>query len=411
MQSKMSLPTLTLGLLCTLVLNACSESEPTVVETEPSHQDEAPLATEHTDPRAFQHGIDYVPTSNGQQLLIWSSAGIRPMGPDINGNWTHDVYFSTVKPQANSAIISAPTRFITAPEAQEPASAAITTIGTIMVTMEDGWNSKNVLSQRYGVYNEQMEPISAYPQSAMDGGHSGHVAAVDNLFAIFYSEGWIEGGGQDNLGSGNNIHLSIFNAHGDFITRRDDVTNSTDTRDWWPLIAGSKERALLIWQRFQNSEDYAQLRYAIYHPKSNQWVLRDSELSAATSYYQYDVQYLPQIDRFLVLTNTPDNRGKGILISQQGEIIKTTEDLPPIVREAQPAIRKNGNGITIAYPASPSGIAVVNVSRDAIAFSHRVDFDAIWGTSGTDGFFLNDQRVLFSSLSRQGVNHHQVQLD
>ncbi len=154
------------------------------------------------DLREYQHGIDFLPRRAGGYWLIWSSSGIPPLGASNDGSWTHDIYYSIVNPQSPAL---SPVKIISNPEAQEPASSAMADDGHIMITMEDGWNADNVVAQRYGVYDQNMNPVNPYPNMVLDGGHSGHVAAVGNRFVVFYSEGWVEGGGVDNLGSGDDV--------------------------------------------------------------------------------------------------------------------------------------------------------------------------------------------------------------
>jgi hypothetical protein len=187
------------------------------------------------DSRSFQHGIDLVPLPNGHYKLIWSSSGNPPTGANDNGNWPHDVYFSDIDP-AQPKIV--PTTLISKPEAQEPASSAITDDGYIMVTMEDGWNAENGLAQRYGVYDTDLNPVKGYPQVVFDGGHSGHVAVVGNKFVVFYSEGWVDGGGVDDLGSGDDVYVSAYHSNGKTLNSSN-VAVGNATRDWWPLVAGS----------------------------------------------------------------------------------------------------------------------------------------------------------------------------
>jgi len=112
------------------------------------------------DPRSYQHGIDFVPLPDGTYYLIWSSSGNPPTGALPDGSWPHDIYYSRIDP-AHPSI--KPVKFISKPEAQEPASAAISTDDHIMITMEDGWNARLTIAQRYGVYDKDLKPILPYP--------------------------------------------------------------------------------------------------------------------------------------------------------------------------------------------------------------------------------------------------------
>ena len=141
------------------------------------------------------------------------------------------------------ARIGLPKIFIQKPEAQEPVSVAQTTDGHIMVSFEDGWNTPNGVNQRYGVYESILQPVAPYPLGIASGGHSGHVTAVGNNFVAFFSEGWIDGDGIDNLGTGNGVYSKVYDSRGRALRTIDIAPN---VREWWPMIAGSPSRALLV---------------------------------------------------------------------------------------------------------------------------------------------------------------------
>lgn len=362
-----------------------------------------PFHTGHAqDVRSFQHGIDLIPLPDGQYKLIWSSSENPPQGANDDGNWPHDVFVSDIDPKAPRVV---PVRLISRPEAQEPASSAINDDGHIMITMEDGWNADNVLAQRYGVYDSDLQPINPYPQDAFDGGHSGHVAAVGRQFVVFFSEEWVEGGGVDDLGSGDDVYVSVHQSDG----RQVGITHiavGRDTRDWWPMIAGSKRRALLLWQRFVDDETWSDLMFAIYNPLNQQMDQAPTRLATRQRYYTYDVQYLPAVDRFLVTATDNSDAGTAFLLNDRGNVIATCTNLPPFVREAQPAIRAaaaSAPTVTrVAAPKATGGIMVLDVSTDSIALHSEQDGPA-WYTAGTDGIFTADDQVYFVNLSPDGL--------
>ena len=194
------------------------------------------------DDRSYQHGINFLQRPDNQWLLIWSSSGNPPTGKDKNGSWTHDIYSSLIDPQ--NPIIR-PTTLISNPEAQEPASSAITDDGYTMITMEDGWNTNRNVAQRYAVYDPLMKAIKPYPQLILDGGHSGHVAAVKNRFVVFYSDEWVQGGGVDNLGSGDDVLAKVYSRLGN-LEHTVPIAVGKKSRDWWPLVSGSKQNCFAI---------------------------------------------------------------------------------------------------------------------------------------------------------------------
>ncbi len=362
------------------------------------------------DVRSFQHGIDLIPLPNGHYKLIWSSSGNPPTGADRNGNWPHDVYFSDIDPTEPRIT---PKVLISRYEAQEPASSAITDDGHIMITMEDGWNAQNVLAQRYGVYDTTLKPVKGYPQLVFDGGHSGHVAAVGNRFVVFYSEGWVDGGGVDDLGSGDDVYVSVFRSNGQAVGSGK-VAVGNATRDWWPLVAGSNQHAMLLWQRFVDDETHSELFFAISDPNSGQLVKTETLLASETTYYTYDVQFLESVDRFLVVGAYEQGGGFAFLLDDQGTIIDKHVALPEVVREGQPAVwpddGSQANIARIVYPKSDGGVMVLEIVPNAIELGAEIAGRS-WYTSGTDGIFTAEDHVYFVNLSPKGLVERTFQID
>lgn len=360
------------------------------------------------DHRSYQHGIDFVKQSNGGYILIWASSGLAPIGPDSDGEWSHDVYYSTIDitaPKVN------PVKIINAPGAQEPASAAISSEGNIIITMEDSYLAENGLAQTYAIYDQNMNPVKEYQNVVFDGGHSGHVASVGNNFVVFYSDEWINGGGVDNLGSGDDVLLKTYDSNGNLLNPKD-VSVGNSTRDWWPMITGSNNHALLLWQRFVDGETYAKLMYRIFNPSNNSWVTQEVEIASELKYYTYDAQYISSIDRFLISGTYNNGKGFSYLLSTGGDIVAENPSLPPIVREAQPAILQISNSqAKIVYPTSPHGLVVLSIENSEIILENEVLINFQWPYSGTDGIFLDNNTVYFASLYPSGIKELTIDLD
>jgi hypothetical protein len=364
---------------------------------------------EDRDLRAFQHGLDILPLPNGHYVSIWSSVVSEKLQLSNNDEeWSHDVYMASF---SNTSMRLSPELLISAPDhtAQEPASSAISRDGHIMVTMEDAYQAKHVLMQSYAVFDTQFNSIVPYQQMAFDGGHSGHVAAVDNHFVIFFSEGWIEGGGVDELGSGDDVLLKTYNSIGEELGQLS-VSVGDNHRDWWPILAGSRRVALLLWQRFIDGKTNAQLMYSIYDPIKNTLLKQPIALRGDVQYYTYDVQFLPTVNRFLITGTTENNTGFAYLIDEQGSVVNTLNTLPPFVREAQPAITGYQNGVgqdteveRVVYPTAPSGLLVLDVKKNSIKLNQRLYDPYLWQYIGTDGVFLDEQTVYFHTLSQYGL--------
>ncbi len=351
------------------------------------------------DLREYQHGIDFVPLVDGTYWLIWSSSGHPPTGADRNGSWTHDVYTSHIDP-ADPKI--GPKIIIAKPEAQEPASSAINDDGHIMITMEDGWNTDRTVAQRYGVYDSALSPVKAYPNDVFDGGHSGHVAAVGKHFVVFYSDEWVDGGGVDDLGSGDDVLLKVYDSQGILEKQRGIVVGSR-TRDWWPLVAGGTSRALLLWQRFVDNQEFVDLMIAVYDPATGRIEAGPKRIEQQVKYYTYDVQYLSGPSRFLVQGAFKAGGGFAHLIDESGDVIASDTTLPALVREAQPAIRMINSATVVLYPSYPTGLMALTVTDSSIALHSKISGAYAWQYMGTDGIFLDDETAWFVSFSRRGL--------
>ncbi len=359
------------------------------------------------DVRAFQHGIDFVQLPEGKQVLIWASSGVVPRGEDASGEWVHDVYYSWIDP-ARPKI--SPTLLISAPAAQEPASAAATPDGNIMITMEDAWNAGNNLAQSFAVFDRKMRPVLPYQNMVFDGGHSGHVAATNTRFVVFYSEEWVPGGGVDDLGSGDDVWLASYDVAGRILARVP-VAVGEQSRDWWPLIAGGEDRVLLLWQRFVPGKQYARLMYRVFDPVRNVWLSAQRQLPEGVLYYTYDVQYLPGVMAFMIVATSKSGSGVAWLVGPGGEIMARRDGLPGFVREAQPAIRNMGGGLVrVVYPAIPDGLSVFEVSNSSIRHAGNISIGYNWRGAGSDGIFTSDTGLFFVNLSPAGLVSAVVEL-
>ncbi|MBC7908432.1 MAG: hypothetical protein H7Y60_17015 [Rhodospirillaceae bacterium] len=345
-------------------------------------------AAQAEDMRAFQHGISLVTVSEARKLVFWSSA-VGPPGPD--GNWSHDVFVADAGNPAQHKPI------ITAPEAQEPASAAISTDGRIMVTMEDGWNTDSETTQRFGLYNSDLSPVAAYPQLVAEGGHSGHVAAAGRRFVVFYSDGWVKGGGVDNLGSGQDVMVRLFDSDGRLQRH---VAVASGKRDWWPLVASSDRRALLVWQRFVKGQTHAKLMMAVLDPASGTLVTAPKSLAELmVRYYTYAVTWIPATRRFLVTGTTKTGTGFACLLDEQGRVLTKRTDFAPMVREAWPAV----NGTNVVTLTAPTGAMLLSVAGDRITPLRQYADPTPWAGIGAAADLGADGKVRVYSLSERGL--------
>ncbi|RQT34693.1 hypothetical protein [Burkholderia contaminans] len=345
------------------------------------------------DPRSFMHGIGVADAGNGKRWVFFSSSGVVPHGAMRSGNWPHDVYVGEWLP-GKPHLLHVHT-FISRPEAQEPVSIAQNARGDIFVTFEDGWNAPQEVSQRYGIYRRDLKPIKPYPNDVESGGHSGHVATAADRFVVFYSADWIDGGGVDNLGTGNGVYVKTYDAAGRVLNH---VAVVPHRREWWPVVAGSPHTALLVWQKYIEGSTDATLEYAMFDPVTAK-LDKLGTLNDAIQYYVYSSAYVPEIDRFIVVTTTADDRGVAMLIAPDGRRTATLDCLPASVRESGIGVSgthayvpiRDGRLLTLAL--GPADISVSGVQRSPIP----------WGLTGIAGFPGSGTTMHFVSLTPSGT--------
>ena len=72
-----------------------------------------------------------------------------------------------------------------------------------------------------------------------------------------------------------------------------------------------------MWQKFIEGSTDATLEYAMFDPVTAK-LDKLGTLNDAIQYYVYSSAYVPEIDRFIVVTTTADDRGVAMLIAPDG---------------------------------------------------------------------------------------------
>ena len=345
------------------------------------------------DLRKYMHGIEAVSNDDGGYWVLFSAAGLPPAGPLPDGSWTHDVYsaaWSAGDRELNPSV------FISAPEAQEPVSAARTKDGHIMVTFEDGYNTKNLVAQRYGVYDPSLGPIKPYPNDVKDGGHSGHVAATDSNFVVFYSDDWIDGGGVDNLGTGNGVYAAVYDSNGNSPRT---VRVAPDAREWWPMLAASPAKAILIWQKYVPGQVYANLRMAILDPAQGRLTVAPRTLRSGIQYYVYQAAYVPALDEFLVTGAVYGGAGFAYLIDTGGAVTASLANLPATVREGRITV----DGKMAYLAAADNRLLRLALTGKTITLNAAKPSPIAWSYLGDLGLMRAPSKVHWLSLNRAGL--------
>jgi len=345
------------------------------------------------DLRAWQHGIGAITDAQGVTTVFFSSSGLPPRGPGRDRNWTHDVYVARWTPQ--QANLGRPRVFISRPEAQEPVSVAQNDTGRVMVSFEDGWNTANEVSQRYGVYTSGLKDVKPYPNDVLAGGHSGHVAAVGSRFVVFYSNDWVDGGGVDNLGTGKGVYAKTYDADGALLQA---VEVAPRVREWWPMIAGSPTRALLVWQQYVSGETYARLKVATLDPATG--VLSEPRVIAdRLLYYTYAAAYVPTVDRFIVVATDDKGHGFAQLVDADGNTTATLDCMPASVREAGIAVI----GARAYTPAQDGRLLHLKLTPTSIELAGTQPSPIAWTYTGSVGLVRSPTQLHWVETSPKGL--------
>ena len=350
----------------------------------------ATCASAADDHRAWQHGIDLLRV-DGKLLAVWGSAG-NPPRPRLGRDWQHDVYYAWI--DASSDAVE-PQLLVSLPEAQEPPSAAINAKGTILVTSEDG---NGGINQNAGLWDSGLRALRQYPFLIRRGGHSGHAAAMGDRFLVAYGEGWVKGGGWNRLGTGENVFARIVGDDGRLgVEVKLTPDGTANPRDGWPLVAASDRNWLVVWQRYPGMT----LQSALIDASGN--VVRRSRIIGGLPLrYAYGVEYSPALSAYVV-AGTSAGKGFVALIGVTGELQRVQTGLPPMASESRFVLGNDGAQAIGVYPVSPSGIAVVHLSADAISLMKIVDHPHLWDYTGTAGTFVAPGQVLFATLTTAGL--------
>ncbi len=372
-------------------------------------------ASEAEDSRAYMHGVNLLQVED-KTLLIFSSNGYPPTLP--GDEWDHDIYYSWLDPKnidyenpENSLDIETLVDDILA---QEPASAAINSNGAILVSAEDAQHAE-ALDQTFGIWNSSLRNITPYGEKLMppQGGHSGHVAASGDKFLVTFCDGWINGGGVDNLGTGDDIYSRVVYEDGTMGPLMETSVGAAN-RDWWSVVAGSDSNWLQVWQRYGIAGEGGGTVYAAITTEAGAG--EPIALIDNNRYYYYDVCYVPTLERYLVTGSTLDEGGFAVLVDKTGKITARETGLPYTVREARTLVKQVGNTHIAVYPTLYSGAAVLNLTANSVNLNKTLNGTIKWDYIGTDGMFLTsasalaDTEVLFVAGTKEGIKFEKFDL-
>jgi len=393
---------LVLGILASYVMTPLSANAET--STEPSTEP-------NVDSRAYMHGVNLVQVGD-KSLLVFSSNKYPTTLP--TGEWMHDIYYSWINPSDPQGSMDVQT-LVNDNTAQEPASVAVNKNGVIAVTAEDAQFSEN-LDQTYGIWNSDLSVKKDYGVQLMNpnGGHSGHIAASGDKFLTTFCDGWIDGGGVDNLGTGDDLYYTIINEDGSKGVLMETKVDP-NSRDWWPVVAGADTTAsnpdsnwLQVWQKYGTAGEGGGTVWGAI--TTTDGIQTPFQITDNNKYYYYDVCYVPSIQRYLVTGSRMDG-GFAALIDKNGNIKDIETELPFTGREVRTITRQVGNKVVAVYPALPNGFAVMNIENDSITLDKIISGDVNWDYMGTDGMFTSDTTAFFATGTKDGIKFVNVDLN
>ena len=345
------------------------------------------------------HGINVLKTSKKGYDVIWASA----QKTSENGDWTHDIYGMTYR---NGHTIKK--MLVSAPEAQEPSSASQCDDGHILVTFEDGHAVGDYgIMQRYAIFDQNLQPVVSYnPRQTIiqAGGHSGHVASVHNTFVIASDEGWVNHDGIKNRGTGKDIYMTTMNSVGN--NKKIFKIANTSSRYDWPLVAGSKNVAFLLWQRIVPKRNYTKLMMATFNLKTRKVSHPKAVSKIKCQYYNYSVSYMPKVNRFILTATDYHGVGHMFLYNTNGKQLCHKSGLTRFSRESSPAVANN----SIVYPTYKKSLTLFKVTYKSIKKIKTKKTSLSWSSRGQAGVFDANGKVVFYALQKNKLKHMKMKI-
>jgi hypothetical protein len=345
------------------------------------------------------HGINVLKTSKNGYNVIWASA----QKTSENGDWTHDVYGMIYR---NGHTIKK--TLVSAHEAQEPSSASQCADGHILVTFEDGNAVGDYgVMQRYAIFDKNLNNVVSYdPYKTIikNGGHSGHVTSVSNTFVVVCDEGWINKDGILNRGTGKEIYITTMNSVGN--NKKTFKIANTSSRYDWPLVAGSKNKAFILWQRIVPNKKYTKLMMATFNLKTRKVSNPKAVSKIKCQYYNYSVSYMPKVNCFILTATDHHGVGHMYLYNTNGKQLCHKSGLGRFSMESSPAVSNN----SIVYPTHKKSLTLFKVTHKSIKKIKIKKTSLSWSSRGQAGVFDTNGKVVFYVLQKNKLKHIKMKI-
>jgi len=177
------------------------------------------------------------------------------------------------------------------------------------------------------------------------------------------------------------------------------VDVAAHVREWWPVVAGSPDEALLVWQKYIPGSTIASLQYALLDPRTGKLTHPQESMDPfRVQYYVYAAAYVPAIERFVVLATLDSGRAVAFLIDDQGRRTAELGCLPALVRESSIAVE--GNAVYV--PTQDGRLMTLGLEGEHITLRGTQRAPFAWGNTGVTGI-TNGDSVHFVSLSPNGL--------
>ena len=178
------------------------------------------------------------------------------------------------------------------------------------------------------------------------------------------------------------------------------------TREWWPMIAGSPTRALLVWQQYVSGETYARLKVATFDP-SNGALSEPRVIAQRLQYYTYAAAYVPSIERFIVVAADDKGRGFAQLVDANGQTTASLDCMPASVREAGIAVI----GERVFTPAQDGRLLHLKLSPVSIELAGTQPSPIAWTYTGSVGLVRSPTRLHWVATGPKGLQEADFDLN
>ncbi len=340
------------------------------------------------DPRQFNHGIVTLPFTQDKEL-VWYATWASASSP-----WEHDIYRQTLHFENNVLLPDiAPQRYIGngSDEAQEPVSAAIAQ-NIILTAWEDGsGDSVDVRGQLHRPDGSVIKDnwLVAGGEGAQ---HSASVSHINGGFLVFFAD-------EAPPAQYAMVKARVINDQNGTLLKTLTLT-APKADNWWPVSTDNgNNHAFAGWG---NGDTF--FGVVLSSASGNFTHTTAYTYISGIAQYHYHVAWLKTLNRFIIIAKTGQT-STACLVDLRGKAAPCVDNLPPIIREANMAVKDT----TIVYPTGERDVAILQARANTITHIFTLLGDIhlqlksiTWPSTGVWARFIqdanntNNQAILFA---------------